>query len=112
MRANVPTVEGEASVRIGIDFGTYRSNAAFLKNGEPELVKQPYTGALSMPCTVYITPDGSVLAGQGAENVYRDDPASGFRFPKRALWHDIPATLDGRELAPREMAAAVLKALL
>jgi WD40 repeat protein len=98
-------------VRIGIDFGTYRSSAAFLKNGAPELIAQPFSGLTSTPSTVFLAVDGMLTAGQMAESAFRDEPGRGFRHPKRALWEDATAHFGGRAVTPHEMVAAVLKTI-
>jgi WD40 repeat protein len=98
-------------VRIGIDFGTYRSSAAYLKNGVPELIEQPFSRLSSLPSTVFLAGDGVLTAGQMAEGSFREEPGRGFRHPKRALWEGSPVPFGGRAVTPHEMVVAVLKTM-
>jgi molecular chaperone DnaK (HSP70) len=107
-------------MRLGIDFGTTNSGAAFVLNGKLEHVAfgadRDY-----LPSSVFLKPkspsaaappeDDGLLTGYAAENSYPQDPRRYWRAFKRDLGHKDSINLVDRDVNIIEMIAAVIKAL-
>ncbi len=99
------------SVKLGIDFGTCYSSAALLLEGIPSPVPVPLTSGYSLPSSVFISEDGSVLVGQAAENVRQKSPHRYRREFKRDLGSPDPYTFGNSFMLPEDLVAEVLKKL-
>jgi hypothetical protein len=107
-------------MRLGIDFGTTNSGAAFVLNGKLEHVA---FGAHRdyLPSSVFLKPgsasaaalpdDDALLIGYAADNSYPQDPRRYWRAFKRDLGHKDSINLVDRDVSIIEMIAAVIKAL-
>jgi molecular chaperone DnaK len=102
------------STLVGIDLGTTNSAIAIIDNtGRPEIVPNG-EGDHVTPSAVFYEPDSpdGVTVGQSAKDnahVYPDRVMMGF---KRDMSTNSPRLLDGREISPVELSAAVLQKLV
>lgn len=95
---------------IGIDLGTTNSLAAVYQNGASRLVPNAF-GEYLTPSVVSIDEDGAVLVGKAARERLITHPARTAAAFKRAMGTDRRYTLAGRQFAPEELSALVLRRL-
>ena len=94
---------------LGIDFGTCYSSAAFLHDGHLERIEDPHHHQDSVPSSVYLHPDGSLLFGQTAERQKRMREPERYRSEfKRMLGDPTPLTLGGESFRTEELVAKLL----
>src|SRR5215467_13489220 len=93
-------------MRVGIDFGTSYSSAAYLRDGHPMAVKPMKGQSPSVPSIVAVSPQGELQVGHGAAHARADRSISEF---KQYLGdNDWPLLLAGRELRPAELVTRLL----
>ncbi|HTC71652.1 MAG TPA: Hsp70 family protein, partial [Solirubrobacteraceae bacterium] len=93
-------------IRLGIDFGTSYSSAAYLRDGHPMAVKPMKGLSPSVPSIVAVSPQGELQVGHGAAHARADRSVSEF---KQYLGDDEwPLLLAGRELRPAELITRLL----
>lgn len=95
-------------MRLGIDFGTCFSSAAFCEQGVLTLIKDPSSLDLSMPSSVFVTPQGQIYVGRSANNQRQRDPLSYRSELKRELGKTTPLLLAGKPRKVEELVAHVL----
>ncbi|MGO0063452.1 Hsp70 family protein [Brevibacillus fluminis] len=98
--------------RIGIDFGTCFTSAAFIENGKPVAIDLS-TGIgkgdkFSMPTCVFVD-EHKVLVGQVADNKRKSDPSRFKEHFKNDLIDNIPYSIQGRYFYhPKDLAKEIL----
>jgi molecular chaperone DnaK len=97
-------------MKLGIDFGTCFSSAAFMSGGRPAPVRIDYN-VTSLASSVYVTEAEEVLVGQDAEDHALENPSRLRREFKRDLGSDVPYLLGNRRFLPEELVALVLAKL-
>jgi molecular chaperone DnaK (HSP70) len=102
----------EATVPLGIDFGTCLSSAAVVVDGEPRPVKEPQRQGYSLASAVYWDAEAdTLLVGEAAEFARRQDPTCYDREFKRSLGKGAPHLLGSRTFETEDLVAAVLRQL-
>jgi actin-like ATPase involved in cell morphogenesis len=96
---------------IGIDFGTSNSCAALVVDDTARPVVDPVNGSSVFPSSVYIEPDGQVLVGQLAENMWMYDVRRYQRAFKLRLGQKELFSMGEHQKHPIELVAEVLKKL-
>src|SRR4030095_13912120 len=117
---------------VGIDLGTTNSLVAYVKNGVPEVIRDPSGDAL-VPSVVSIAEEGTVFVGREAQRRLLTSPSRTVYSVKRFMGRGIDDVRDeaallpfsiggeaggvvrigvaGREFTPPEVSAFVLKEL-
>ncbi len=95
-------------MRLGIDFGTCFSSAAFMDGGTLTFVKDPLSVSFSVPSSAFVTPQGQVLIGKAANNQHLRDPQRYRREFKRDLGKTDPLHLGTHPFLPEQLIAHVL----
>lgn len=98
-------------MRLGIDFGTCFSSAAFMIGDVLHLIKDPMSHSFSVPSNVFATSQGQVLVGNGADNMRRRDPMRYRRELKRDIGKTEPLLLGGTPYLPVDLVAHILSKL-
>ncbi len=99
-----------ADTIVGIDLGTTNSEVAVVRNGRVEVI--PVAGAVRiLPSMVGIGDDGALLVGEAARNQYAVHPERSVRSIKRRMGEDTPVTMAGKDYAPQEISAMILRRL-
>ncbi len=75
----------ESEIIVGIDLGTTNSLIAYVKDGKPEVIKTPGTGAALVPSVLYFAPDGRILVGDEAKKYLLEDPKNTIFSVKRLM---------------------------
>ena len=98
-------------MRLGIDFGTCFSSAAFMDGETLTLIKDSSSLSLrfSIPSCVFVPSQGQVLVGEVANNQRLRDPQRYRRELKRDLGKQEPLLLGDQALQPWELVAHVLR---
>jgi molecular chaperone DnaK len=94
---------------VGIDLGTTNSGVAIVRDGVPQML--PNGEERIIPSVVGYSPSGEWLVGTPARNQYVLHPEETVRSIKREMGTDIKVHLDGRDLAPQEVSAFILREL-
>ncbi|MDT3439661.1 MULTISPECIES: Hsp70 family protein [unclassified Pseudofrankia] len=95
---------------LAIDYGTFRASAAYVVDGQVELVRESASGAVSWPSSVFA--DGeNLIVGTLAERRKRIWPAAYRGEVKRDLRREAPVVLDGRTYPPARLVTATMAAL-
>ncbi|GHO82248.1 Hsp70 family protein [Dictyobacter formicarum] len=95
-------------MRLGIDFGTCFSSAAFLDGESITLVKDPASLGFSVPSSVFLTPQGQILVGKAANNQRLRDPLRHRREIKRDLGNSRPVLLGEQAWLPEQLVMHIL----
>jgi|GEM_PF-5342721 len=95
-------------MRLGIDFGTCFSSAAFMKDGGPTPVKFGHNET-SLPSSACVDGQGRVRVGRVAENLRRGSPARYRREFKLDLGTRTPYRMGDLSLLPEELVAELLR---
>ncbi|WP_045877146.1 Hsp70 family protein [Pseudofrankia sp. DC12] len=95
---------------LAIDYGTFRASAAYVADGQVELVRETASGAVSWPSSVFADSD-TLIVGTLAERRKRIWPAAYRGEIKRDLRRESPVTLDGRTYPPARLVTATMAAL-
>lgn len=95
---------------LGVDFGTCYSSAAVTLDGHPKPVKFGHN-LTSLPSSVFLKPDGTLVVGTTAENNMKLAPECYKREFKRDLGGNIPCYLNGQAFSPEQLIVAVLARL-
>jgi molecular chaperone DnaK (HSP70) len=99
-----------AETIVGIDLGTTNSEIAVVHDGRVEVI--PVSGsARILPSVVGIGDDGALLVGEAARNQYAAHPERTVRSIKRRMGEDTRVALAGKEYAPQEISAMILRRL-
>lgn len=104
--------EGNAMARIGIDFGTCFTSAAFIENGKPVAIDLS-TGLgkgdkFSLPTCVFVD-DHKILVGQVADHKKKVDPSRFKEHFKNDLIDNIPYAIQGTYFYhPKDLAKEIL----
>lgn len=98
-------------MRLGIDFGTCLSSAAFVRDGVLTYAKEPVRNGYSFPSSAYLMPTMELLLGQAAENQRLADPQRFRAEFKRTLGSRMPCILGGYAYQPEALCAAMLQKL-
>jgi ribosomal protein L7/L12 len=102
----MPTTRPGAVMRLGIDFGTSYSSAAYVRDGHPVAVKPMKGQSPSVPSIVAVGPQGELQVGHGAAHARADRSISEF---KQYLGDDEwPLLLADRQLHPAELVTRLL----
>lgn len=96
---------------IGIDLGTTNSLAAVYRNGHSELIKNEF-GEYLTPSVVHINKEREVLVGKAAKELLITDPDNTVSVFKRSMGLEKKYFLRGRQYAPEELSAFVIKKLV
>lgn len=91
---------------VGIDLGTTCSALGWVEEGRPRLLE--VEGDPLVPSVVHFPTEGTPLVGRAAVNRLVLEPERTIRSTKRHMGTDHRWTIDGRELAARDVAALVL----
>ncbi|VAW38808.1 Chaperone protein DnaK [hydrothermal vent metagenome] len=94
---------------IGIDLGTTNSGVAIVRDGQPQML--PHGGERIIPSVVSHTDQGKWLVGTPARNQYVLDPDNTVQSVKRKMGSKQRIKLAGREFAPQEISAFILREL-
>lgn len=97
-------------VIVGIDLGTTNSEVTFLRDGQPEVVRDE-RGDPMLPSFVGLAADGRLLVGHPARNQWMLAPERTVKSIKRRMGEDVRVRLGEREYAPQEISAMILQAL-
>ena len=95
-------------MRLGIDFGTCFSSAAFMEGETRTIVKDPFFGDFSIPSSVFINAKGEVSIGRAANNQRLRDSQRYRNELKRDLGRDVPFLLGNRPYHIEELVASVI----
>jgi WD40 repeat protein len=95
---------------LAIDYGTTRASAALVVDGHVEAVREPASGGVSWPASVFADGD-TLIVGTLAERRKRIWPAAYRGEVKRDLRREVPVSLDGRSYPPAALVTAVISAL-
>ncbi|GHO82251.1 right-handed parallel beta-helix repeat-containing protein [Dictyobacter formicarum] len=96
-------------MRLGIDFGTCFSSAAFLDGESITLIKDPTSLGYSVPSSVFLTPQGQMLVGKAANNQRLRDPLRYRREIKRDLGNARPVLLGEQAWLPDQLVMHILR---
>jgi molecular chaperone DnaK len=96
---------------VGIDLGTSTSEIACIVDGSPRLLPNSQ-GKLITPSVVHIGEDGTVLVGDDAAEYLFTRPDCTFMEVKRLTGSNEKLTAHGKEYAPEEIQAMLLKYLV
>ncbi|GHO82254.1 Hsp70 family protein [Dictyobacter formicarum] len=96
-------------MRLGIDFGTCFSSAAFLDGESITLIKDCASLGYSVPSSVFLTPQGQILVGKAANNQRLRDPLRYRREIKRDLGNARPVLLGEQAWLPEQLVMHVLR---
>jgi len=97
-------------VIVGIDLGTTNSEIAYVRDGQPHVVKDD-TGDPILPSFVGLSEDGKLLVGNAARNQYALAPERTIKSIKRTMGEDVKVKLGDQEYRPQEISAMILRAL-
>jgi molecular chaperone DnaK len=97
------------SAIVGIDLGTTNSGVATVRDGAPQIL--PNGEEHIIPSVVGYSSAGQWLVGTPARNQYVFDPDNTVRSIKREMGTDKQVQLGGRQFAPPEISAFVLREL-
>jgi molecular chaperone DnaK len=97
------------STIVGIDLGTTNSGVATVRDGAPQML--PNGEEHIIPSVVGYSSAGQWLVGTPARNQYVFDPDNTVRSIKREMGTDKQVQLGGRQFAPPEISAFVLREL-
>jgi molecular chaperone DnaK (HSP70) len=95
---------------VGIDLGTTNSEIAVYRDGRPQVLADS-GGRLILPSVVGLDQDGSLLVGGAARNQYILHPERTIRSIKRLMGGDRKVSLGGRDYAPQDISAMILRRL-
>ena len=95
---------------VGIDLGTTNSEIAIYRDGRPQ-VQADAGGHLILPSVVGLDQDGDLLVGEAASNQYILHPERTVRSIKRLMGSDRKVSLGGRDYAPQDISAMILRRL-
>src|SRR5690349_20968011 len=95
-------------MRLGIDFGTCFSSAAFMDGETFTFVKDSSSQGFSVPSSVFVTPQGQILIGKAANNQRLRDPLRYRRELKRDLGRTDPLLLGNDHVLPEQLIAHIL----
>jgi molecular chaperone DnaK (HSP70) len=95
---------------VGIDLGTTNSEIAVYRDGRPQALADS-GGRLILPSVVGLDQDGSLLVGEAARNQYILHPERTIRSIKRLMGGDRKVSLGGRDYAPQDISAMILRRL-
>jgi WD40 repeat protein/actin-like ATPase involved in cell morphogenesis len=93
-------------MRLGIDFGTCFSSAAFMDGETLTFVKDPSSASFSIPSSVFANAQGQVLVGTAADRRRLSDPARYRRELKRDLGRSARLLQDS--FLPEQLIAHIL----
>ncbi len=103
-------VEPLVETIVGIDLGTTNSEIAVVRDGRVEVI--PVAGAVRiLPSMVGIGDDGALLVGQPARNQYAAHPERTVRSIKRRMGESARVAMAGKDYAPQEISAMILRHL-
>jgi len=97
---------------IGIDLGTSNSAAAVLIGGKPEIIPSAEgttLGGKAFPSVVAFAKDGQRLVGEPARRQAISNPDRTITAIKRKMGTTYKVTIDGKEYAPQEISAMILR---
>jgi molecular chaperone DnaK len=95
---------------VGIDLGTTNSEIALYRDGRPEVLTDE-RGRKILPSVVGISETGELLVGEDARNQFILYPERTVRSIKRRMGSSDKMQLAGREYAPQDISAMILKRL-
>ena len=96
------------STSFGIDLGTTNSVIAHILDGKPVAI--PIDGHVIVPSVVLY--DGArVVVGREAANLEAEHPEHTIRSTKRKMGQPFQYSIAGRQVAPEEVSAEILRAL-
>jgi molecular chaperone DnaK (HSP70) len=99
-----------SEVIVGIDLGTTNSEIAVVRDGKVEVI--PVSGGVRiLPSVVGIGDDGALLVGEAARNQYAVHPDRTVRSIKRRMGEDTRVAMAGKDYAPQEISAMILRRL-
>ena len=99
-----------SEIIVGIDLGTTNSEIAVYGDGHPQVLADA-AGRLILPSVVGLDPEGNLLIGEAARNQYVLHPERTVRSIKRLMGSDRKVSLGGREYAPQDISAMILRRL-
>lgn len=79
------SIEKERDIIVGIDLGTTNSLVAYMKDGQPECVKDPGGKSTLVPSVVHFDAGGTVLVGDQAREKLVSDPGNTIYSVKRLM---------------------------
>ncbi|MCL2617989.1 MAG: Hsp70 family protein [Defluviitaleaceae bacterium] len=95
-------------MKIGIDFGTSTSEAAFVDEHGKINVVPNHAGELITPSIVYVADDGRVVVGREAKEMAVLEPGHSVFEVKRMFGQDTKITLREKEYSPADIAAMII----
>lgn len=98
-------------IKLGIDFGTCYSCAAYLKDGVLVPIKDTTSGSYqsTIPSAVFVEENGSYIVGQGAINMLAQDPERFIHEFKRLIGAGHGYSIRGKRIEIWELVAQMLK---
>lgn len=103
-----------SGLTYGVDFGAWNCALAVrMPDGSTVLIRDPYAeaGVYTIPSSVCVDDDGSLLVGHRAERLKRTRPDSYIRGFKKEFGQKDPIPLGSRTFTPDELVTEVLRFL-
>ena len=95
---------------VGIDLGTTNSEIALYRDGWPQVLADEH-GRKILPSVVGVSETGELLVGEAARNQFVLYPERTIRSIKRRMGSAEKVVLAGRQYAPQDISAMILKHL-
>src|SRR5258708_12937109 len=95
-------------MRLGIDFGTCFSSAAFIESNVLHLVKDATSLGFSVPSSAFVNAQGQIIVGKSANNMRLRDPARYRRDLKRDLGRTQPLVFEDQQYLPEVLFSRIL----
>src|SRR5215468_5584847 len=95
---------------VGIDLGTTNSEIALYRDGWPQVLADEH-GRKILPSVVGVSETGELLVGEAARNQFVLYPEWTIRSIKRRMGSAEKVVLAGRQYAPQDISAMILKHL-
>ena len=96
-------------MRLGIDFGTCNSSAAFFDGNELVSVKEPTSLNYLVPSCIFVASNGKISVGKQADHQRRGDFSRYRNELKRYLGEQTPMRFGKISLTPLEAVAEVIR---
>lgn len=96
-------------MRLGIDFGTCNSSAAFFDGNELVAIKEPTSLNYLVPSCIFVASSGKISVGKQADNQRRSNFARYRSELKRYLGENTPMRFGETTLTPSDAIAEILK---
>ena len=88
------TVQKDSEIVIGIDLGTTNSLVAYVREGVPTVIKDEKGKNALVPSIIYFKQDQSVMVGEEARKMLRQDPTNTIYSVKRLMGKSYKDVID------------------